>query len=61
MVNDLVLNSSEIKPPCFSVTDKLSLSEAVAKQFRTYYGDCREKIAIQTAQDGMHTQERRKS
>ena len=35
------------------LVQKSSLSEAVAKQFRTAYDDYREKIAVQTAQDGI--------
>ena len=53
MVSNLVLNSTEIKPPYCLLVQKSSLSEAVAKQFRTAYDDYREKIAVQTAQDGI--------
>ena len=53
MVSNLVLNSTEIKPPFSLLVQKTSLSEAVAKQFRTAYDDYREKIAVQTAQDGI--------
>ena len=53
MVSNLVLNSTEIKPPYSSVVQNISLSEAVAKQFGTSYGDYRERIAVQTAQDGI--------
>ena len=53
MVSNLVLNSTEIKPPYCLLVQKSSLSEAVAKQFRTAYEDYREKIAVQTAQDGI--------
>ena len=53
MVSNLVLNSTEIKPPFSLLVQKNSLSEAVAKQFRTAYDDYREKIAVQTAQDGI--------
>ena len=52
MVSNLVLNSTEIKPPFSLLVQKTSLSEAVAKQFRTAY-DYRDKIAVQTAQDGI--------
>ena len=34
MVSNLVLNSTEIKPPFSLLVQKKSLSEAVAKQFR---------------------------
>ena len=51
MVSNLVLNSTEIEPPYCLLVQKSSLSEAVAKQFRTAYDDYREKIAVQTAQD----------
>ena len=38
MVSNLVLNSTEIKPPYYlPVVHKISLSQAVAKQFRTSY------------------------
>ena len=51
MVSNLVLDSTEIKSPIFLLVHKISLSEAVAKQFRTsYYDDYREKLA---AQDGI--------
>ena len=53
MVSNLVLNSTEIKPPYGLMVQKGSLSEAVAKQFRTAYDDYREKIAVQTSQDGI--------
>ena len=53
MVSNLVLNSTEIKPPYCLLVQKSYLSEAVAKQFRTSYDDYREKIAVQTAQDGI--------
>ena len=53
MVSNLVLNSTEIKPPYCLLVQKSSLSEAVAKQFRTAFDDYREKIAVQTAQDGI--------
>ena len=53
MVSNLVLNSTEIKPPFSLLVQNKSLSEAVAKQFRTAYDDFREKIAVQTAQDGI--------
>ena len=53
MVSNLVLNSTEIKPPYCLLVQKSSLSKAVAKQFRTAYDDYREKIAVQTAQDGI--------
>ena len=53
MVSNLVLNSTEIKPPYCLLVQKSSLSEAVAKQFRTAYDDYREKIAVQTARDGI--------
>ena len=53
MVSNLVLNSTEIKPPFSLLVQKKSLSEAVAKQFRTAYDDYKEKIAVQTAQDGI--------
>ena len=53
MVSNFVLNSTEIKPPYCLLVQKSSLSEAVAKQFRTAYDDYREKIAVQTAQDGI--------
>ena len=42
MVSNLVLNSTEIKPPYCLLVQKGSLSEAVAKQFRTAYDDYRE-------------------
>ena len=47
------MNSTEIQPPYGLLVQKSSLSEAVAKQFRTSYDDYREKIAVQTAQDGI--------
>ena len=53
MVSNLVLNSTEIKPRYCLLVQKSYLSEAVAKQFRTSYDDYREKIAVQTAQDGI--------
>ena len=53
MVSNLVLNSTEIKPAYSLQVQNLSISEAVAKQFRTSYDDHREKIAVQTAQDGI--------
>ena len=53
MVSNLVLNSTEIKPPFSLLVQNKILSEAVAKQFRTAYDDYREKIAVQTAQDGI--------
>ena len=53
MVSNLVLNSTEIKPPFSLLVQKKTLSEAVPKQFRTAYDDNREKIAVQTAQDGI--------
>ena len=53
IMSNLVLNSPEIKPPFSLLVPKNSLSEAVSKQFRTAYDDYREKIAVQTAQDGM--------
>ena len=53
MVSNFVLNSTEIKPPYCLLVRKSSLFEAVAKQFRTAYDDNREKIAVQTAQDGI--------
>ena len=53
MVSNLVLNSTEVRPPYSLLVQKSSLSEAVAKQFRTAYVDYREKIAVQTAQDGI--------
>ena len=52
MVNNLFINSTEIKPPYFLLV-QISLSQAVTKQFRTSYDNFSEKIAIQTAQDGM--------
>ena len=54
MVSNLVLNSTEIKPSSSLLVQKKTLSEAVAKQFRTSYDDYREKIAVQTAQDGIY-------
>ena len=51
MVSNLVLNSTENKPPCSLSVPKISLSEAVAKQFRTSYYGYREKITVQIAQD----------
>ena len=53
MVSNLVLNSTEIKPPYSLLVQNNYLSEAAAKQFRTSYDDYREKIAVQTAQDGI--------
>ena len=53
MVSNLVLNSTEIKPPFSLLVQKKSLSEAVAKKIRAAYDDYREKIAVQTAQDGI--------
>ena len=53
MVSNLVLNSTDIKPAYSLLVQNLSLSEAVAKQFRTSHDDHREKIAVQTAQDGI--------
>ena len=53
MVSNLVINSTEIKPPYCLLVQRKSLSEAVAKQFRTSYDDYREKIAVQTAQNGI--------
>ena len=53
MVRNLVLSSTEIKPPYCLLVQTKSLSDAVAKQFRTSYDDYREKIAIQIAQDGI--------
>ena len=53
MVSNLVLNSTEVRPPYSLLVQKSSLSEAVAKQFRTAYVDYREKIAVQTAQNGI--------
>ena len=53
MVSNLVLNSTEIKSPYCLLVQKSYVSEVVAKQFRTSYDDYREKIAVQTAQDGI--------
>ena len=53
MVSNLVLNSTEIKPPFSLLVQKSYLSEAVAKQFRTAYDDYRKKITVQSAQDGI--------
>ena len=53
MESNLVLNSTEIKPPYSLPLQKNYISEAVAKQFRTSYDDNREKIAVQTARDGI--------
>ena len=53
MVSNLVLASSDIKPPYYFLVRKLYLSEAVAKQFRASYNGFRETIAVQTAQDGI--------
>ena len=53
MVSNLVSNLTEIKPPYSLLVHKISLCEAVAKQFRTSYDDYGEKFAVQTAQDGI--------
>ena len=54
MVSNLILNSTGIKPPYGLLVHKISLSNAVARQFRiSYYDDYSEKIAVQTAQDGI--------
>ena len=53
MVSSLVLNSTEIKLAYCLLVQNKTLSEAVAKQLRTSYDDYREKVAVQTAQDGI--------
>ena len=53
VVSNLVLSSTEIEQPYSLLVLKISLSEAIAKQFRTFYDDYREKIAVQIAQDGI--------
>ena len=49
MVSNLVLNSTEIKMSYSLLVHKTSLSEALAKQFRTSCDDYREKTAIRSA------------
>ena len=53
IVSIIVLNSTEIKTPYSLLVHKISLSVAVAKQFRISYHDYRKKIEVQTAQDGI--------
>ena len=53
MVSNLVVNSIKIKPPYSLLVNKILLSGAVAKQFRTSYDDYKENVAVQTAQDGI--------
>ena len=46
IVSNLVLNSTEIKPPYFLLAHKIPVSEAIAKHFRTAYDDYRENIDV---------------
>ena len=52
MVSNFVMNTTEIRPPFSLPARKIFLSEAVAKQW-TSYEDYKEKIVVQTAQDGI--------